>query len=822
MGNQNPGRTALMTPLSLADLRDAARGLRRAPTVTLSGILCLALGLGVTTAVSSAIDRALLQTLPYRNPGTLVTVYRTAPQANNWPFSVANYLDLARESHQLAEFAALGSGGDLLELPAEAIQVNTQRVTGNLFPMLGTRALHGRLITPDDDNVDKNPVAVVSEELWRSRFSSDTTLVGRTVRVGGAAMTVIGILPPDFRVLQGQNVLRADVWMPIRFTPQQRASRGSNYLRTLGRLAPGATAASAQTEMMGILNKIAETFPHLRGEGLRVVPLQSESAQPVRTPLLLLFGAVCIVLLIAATNVASLLLARGVHRRREFAVRSALGGSQWAVMRPMLAESLLLSMVGLLLGLGLAWVGVRTIGALAVRRLPQLAGLSIDLRVVAFAVIVSLIVAVACGVVPAWRSASVDPQEALRSGGRGAGTGRGHHRALGALVITEVGLSLVLLIGAGLVLKGFAVLLRNDPGFDPQEMLTLQVIVSPDHYPNRTAVERFLEPMLAAVSRVPGVENAGAIEELPYSSWGSNFNVRYEGQPADNPTLNPLVEYRVVAPEFFAVTRQRLISGRFLRAADDERPQAPTAVVVNAALARRDFPNSDPVGKRFYWGMDDTSFATIVGVVSDIRNYGPISAPQPEAYWSYRQNGRGDTFFPIVVRVKRGDPMAVVPAVRAAIRAVDPGVAIARVMPMTEVISNSVGQPRFYLSLLGVFAIVAMLLAVAGLYGVMSYAVAQRTQEMGIRSALGSPRARIVRLIAGHGAQLITLGSVVGLAGGAAVSRLLRGMLYGVSPLDASTWALATVALFCAGLGATFVPAYRATRVDPLIAMRAE
>ena len=437
-----------MTPFSIPDLRDAARGLRRAPTVTLSAILCLALGLGVTTAVSSAIDRALLQSLPYRDPATLVTVYRTAPQANNWPFSVANYLDLARESHQLADLAVIGQGAGLLALPTEAVQVNVNRVTGNLFPMLGVRALHGRVITPDDDATDKNPVALLSEEIWRSRFGSDSTVVGRTIRVAGEATTVIGILPHDFRVLQGQFVIRSDVWLPIRFTPQQRANRGSNYLRALGRLAPGATPASAQTEMMGILSKIAETFPHLRGEGLRVVPLQAEAVLPVKTPLLLLFGAVCIVLLIAATNVASLLLARGVQRRREFAIRTALGGNRWAVMRPMLAESLLLASVGLVFGLGLAWIGVRTIGTLAARRMPQLAGLSIDFRVVAFAAIMSMIVAVVCGVVPAWRSAAVDPQEALRSGGRGAGAGAGHHRALGALVITEVGLSLVLLIGA--------------------------------------------------------------------------------------------------------------------------------------------------------------------------------------------------------------------------------------------------------------------------------------------------------------------------------------------------------------------------------------
>ena len=347
------------------------------------------------------------------------------------------------------------------------------------------------------------------------------------------------------------------------------------------------------------------------------------------------------------------------------------------------------------------------------------------------------------------------------------------------------------------------------------------MIVSPEQYPNNTAVQRFLEPALAAIKQIPGVATAGAIEQLPYNSWGSNFNIRYEGQPADNPTMRPLAEYRVATPEFFEVTGQRVTSGRLLRAGDDERKESPTVVVVNAALVKRDFPNTDPVGKRYYWGSD-TSFATIVGVVSDIRNYGPVSAPQPEVYFSYRQNGRYDTFFPIVVRVRSGDPTAVAPAVRAAIRSVDPGAAIARVMPMTEVIADSVGQPKFYLSLLALFAAVAMLLAVAGLYGVMSYAVAQRTQELGIRSALGSPHGGILRMVARQGMQLIAVGVVLGLTAGSAASRLLTDMLYGVSPVDAPTWALATAGLFCAGLVATFVPAYRATKVDPLIAMRSE
>jgi predicted permease len=808
-----------MTPFSLRDIRGAARGLRRAPTVTISAIFCLGLGLGVTTAVFSAIDRALLTPLPFRDPGALVTVYRTTPQFNTGPFSAPNYVDLARSTHRLTGIAALTPTTALLARPDGATQVSVLRVTGNLFSLLGVHAARGRLLAPSDDAAGETLVVVLSDELWREQFGADPTLVGRTIRLDGASVTVAGVLPPRFRVLHGWQMLRADIWVPMRFTTDELGSRGSNFLMALGRLAPGASVASAQAELRSLYDGLVTTYPEMRGDSVRVVPLQADGVRAVRTPLLLLFGAVCMVLLIAATNVGSLLLARGVQRRREMAVRAALGATRWAVMRPVLAESLLLTGLGVAVGLALAWAGVRTIGALAAERLPQLTGLSIDVRVVLFALVLSVLVALLCGALPAWRSAAADPQEALR-GSRGGGAGLASHRALRALVIAEVALSLVLLVGAGLVLEGFATLVQSDPGFDPKPLLTLEATVSPERYQDGTTVRRFLEPALAAIREAPGVESAGSISLLPYVNWGWNFNIRYEGQPGDDPTKLPLVERRVVTPEFFQVTRQRLLAGRLLRAADDDRPDATPVVVVNEALVRRDFRGRDPIGTRFYIG--DTTFATIVGVVSDIRNVGPVNPPSPEVYWSYRQGGNGSTTFPIVVRAKRGDPAQLAQAVRMAIHAVDPGAAVTHVRPMTEVIARSVGTPRFYLTLLGTFAVVAVVLAVSGLYGVMSYTVAQRTRELGIRAALGSSEGRTLRHVAGQGMLLVAAGVIVGLAGGAGVTRLLRGMLYGVSPLDAKVWLLTTLALASAGLLATLVPALRATRVDPLIAMREE
>src|SRR5688500_10571085 len=566
----------------VTELVSAARALRRAPLVSGSAILCIALGIGATAAISSAISRALLQPLPFRDPERLVTVYRTTPHFDTGPFSPANYADLARDVRQLAALAAMTPTTNLLQLTDEAIQVSTKRITGNLFPMLGVPALRGRLLNEADDRPDAPQVLVMGEELWNERYGSDPTLVGKQVRLDGQSYTVVGIASRELGIPHGAQVVRSQIWLPMRFSPNELAQRRSNYLLALGRLAPGATVQTANAELVRLFDAIATANPQLRGEQVRALSLVGEGVRSVRRPLLLLFGAVCMVLLIAATNVASLLLARAVQRRRELAIRSALGGSRQQLMRPVLSESFVMTVVGLVLGLGLAWAGVRTIGSLAAARLPQLVGLSVDLRVIGFAITLAVLVAVVCGGLPAWRSAAVDPQDALRDG-RGGGTSRAHHRVLGSLVIAEVALSLVLLLGAGLVLKGFAQLISKDPGFVPDQILTLQTTISPERYPDGSSVQRFLEPALEKIRAVPGVDAAASISLIPYDNWGWNFGIRYEGQSAEEPTRLPITENRVVTPEFFQVTKQRLIAGRLIGLEDDRRPESPGVVVVNQA-----------------------------------------------------------------------------------------------------------------------------------------------------------------------------------------------------------------------------------------------
>ena len=803
----------------ITELLSAVRSLRRAPLVFGSAIVCIGLGIGSTAAISSAISRALLQPLPFRDPERLVTVYRTTPHFDTGPFSPPNYSDIARETRQLDALAAITPTTALLQLTDEAAQVSVKRVTGNLFPLLGLRALRGRMLTADDDRAAAPQVAVIGEELWHERFGGDPAILGKPIRLDGQAYTVVGIAPRALGIPHGSQVLRSQVWVPMRFSPNELSQRRSSYLMALGRLAPGATVQSAHAELVRIFDGVVAANPVLRGEQVRALSLVAEGVRSVRKPLLLLFGAVCMVLLIAATNVASLLLARGVQRRRELAIRSALGGTRAQLMRPVLSESLVMMAVGLFVGLLLAWVGVRTIGALAAVRLPQLAGVSVDYRVIAFAVALAVLVAVVCGGLPAWRSSAVDPQDSLRDG-RGGGTSRAHHRVLQTLIIAEVALSLMLLVGAGLVLKGFASLMGRDPGFDPEPILTLQTTISPQRYPDGNTVQRFLEPAIDKIRAIPGVDAAASISLIPYDNWGWNFNIRYEGQPGEDPTRLPMTENRVATPEFFRVTKQKLVAGRLLGPQDDGRPESPAVVVVNEALVRRDFAGKDPIGKRFH--TSDTTFSTIVGVVSDIRNFGPVDDPHGEVYSPYRQAGQGSSSFPLMVRVQRGDPQDVTAQVRAAIRSVDPQVAITDVRTMPEVIAQSTGRARFYLTLLSVFAAVALLLAMSGIYGVLSYAVAQRTREFGIRSALGSTAGTTLALVTREGLGLIGLGVAIGLMGSIAVTRLLSAMLYGVSPLDRGTWATTTVVLVAIGLVATLIPAWRATRTDPLLAIRSD
>ncbi len=798
--------------------RIAVRSLLRTPVVTAAAVISLALGIGATTAVFSAVSAALLDGMPFNEPDELVSVFRTTPHFVNGPFAPANFLDLREQNRTLQALGAVSQESSMLKRSEGTTQVSQLAVTGEILPMLGVTPRLGRIITPEDERAEATAVALISSELFQSQFGEDPSIIGSTISLDGEQHTVIGVLPERFRIPHRTRYLVGDVWVPLRFDPERAQVRRSNWLLLLGRMNRGVSVAEVDTDLVTIMDGIAETYPEVRGESVRVGSMWQESSGPIRGPLLLMLGAVALVLLIATANVASLMLARGAQRRHEVALRTALGASRGSIVRTVLVESSVLALVGVALGLAVAWAGVAVIGTLGASLYPQLEGLGLYGRVFGFAIAVTGFVAIVSGIGPGWRISGSDPQEALRSGSARAGLARSHSRLLRGIVIAELATSAVLLIGAGLLIRAFVDLMERDPGFETDSLLTMIVQLSPDRYENLGANHAFLVPGLEAVRNLPGVENAATISLIPYMGWGNNFNTRYEGQEGDDTQL-PLSESRAVTPEIFGTFGVPLLQGRLFDETDTSLEEVPPTVVVNQALVRRDFPDGDPIGKRFHAG--DTTFATIVGVVSDVRNFGPIMDPRPEVYWNLLQGETSRTRFPLLIRVS-GDPEAQAHAVEAALRSVDPDVAVTSVQPMTAVIANSVRQQRFFMILLGSFAVVAVILAVTGLYGVISYAVAQRTRELGIRAALGSTRTRTIRFILRDAALLAAAGLVVGAVAGAGVTRLLEGMLYGVHPLSIGVWLTALTFLLLTALTAAAVPAARAAAVDPMEAIRYE
>lgn len=800
-------------------IRIAVRSLARTPVVSAAAVISLALGLGATTAVFSAVSAALMDGMPFAEPQTLVSVFRTTPHFRNGPFAPANFLDLREQTETLETLGAVGYGTALLKRSERTYQVGARDISPDLFATLGVAPLHGRLLQAEDERSDSPPVALLSAEVFRSRFGADPSIVGQTIVLDGESRTVVGVLAADFRIPHRTRYLESDIWLPLRFTPEQSEARQSNYLLLLGRLAGGRSVAEAETELVGLMAGIAEIYPGVRGESVRVGSMRAESSGPIRGPLLMLLGAVGLVLLIATANVACLLLARGAQRGHEVALRTALGATRKSIVRTVLVESSALAGVGVAFAFLIAWIGVRLIGNLGAQLYPQLEGLGLDARVFGFAIAATVLVALLAGVLPGWRISGSDPQDALRSGSsRGGGVSRAQNRFLKGIVVAELAASAVLLIGAGLLISAFLGVLERSPGFETESLLTLTVNISPARYEDVTVDEGFVRPALDAIRNLPGVEEAGTTSLIPYSGWGNNFNIRYEGVTGDDTQL-PLTESRIVSPSYFGALGVSLLEGRLFTNDEAQGDELPTLVVVNQALVRRDFPDGSAIGERFH--TSDTTYAEIIGVVTDTRNFGPVEDPHPQVYWNFMGSGMQTTSIPLVARVT-GVPEAHAGPIEDALRSVDPDAAVTSVRSMEALISASVRRQRFFMILLGSFAAVALALTITGLYGVISYSVAQRTRELGIRAALGSTRRQTLGLVLRDAMALAAVGLLIGAVSGIALTRLLEGILYGVSPLSVSVWVSALAVLFAAAAVASSVPAIRAARVDPLEAIRYE
>jgi putative ABC transport system permease protein len=818
-------RSGATLETTMQDVRYAVRTLVRRPGFTIVAVTALALGIGATTSIFSVVNGVLLRPLPYREPDRLVAVLHDGQD----PVSPANYLDWKRENTVFSSMGAAEYWGGTLngDIPE---RVQGLRITSDILTITGVRPIIGRPFGPADDSPTGDPPVLLSWAFWQARFAGRSAVVGERVLVDGASYTVVGVMPRgfDFPMFWATGV---QLWTPLALG-ERASSRGGQSLRVFARLRDGVTLDAARAQMATITATLERTFPGTN-RGVTVTPHVSMVVGDVRMALLILLGAVGFVLLIACANVAHMLMARDTARHREMTVRLALGASRRRLLRQLLTESVLLALASGAIGVVLARLGLQALVTLAGESIPRVHDIGLDPRVLAFTAAISVLTGIAFGLVPAVRVTRTEMAEALRDGARGSTESGERGRLRSVLVGSEIALALVLLTGAGLAIRSFVALRSIDPGFDPRGVLSAVVTIrgTSQAPPGRRLA--FYQDVLEHVRHVPGVESASFINHLPIAGdiWG--FPFRVEGRPRPLPAEVPTAAYRVVFPGYFTVMRLPLRRGRDF--ADSDRLGTPSVVIVNELLARRYWPNEDAVGKRITLdpGGDDPEWVTVIGVVKNAVRSDWAAPPEEELFLPFLQSRdflEGDeahrAYMTLVARAacSRGRCLAgsLVPAVREAVRSLDRAVPVTDVQTMSAVIDGANARPRFTLVLLATFAGVALFLATVGIYGVISYAVSRRTHEIGVRMALGATPANVVSLIIGQGMRVVLGGVVVGLAGALLVTRLMTTVVYGVRVTDPLTYGGVAALLVGVALVASYVPARRATRIDPLVAMRAD
>jgi len=794
------------------DLRFGARALLKNPGFSLIAMLTLALGIGANTAIFSVVNAVLLRPLPFNEPERLVMVWNRGAEAaggDRTPLAVADLLDWRAQSRSYAEIGAFQNmmfnftGGDSPE------RVQAAGVTANFFSMLGAQPSLGRSFSPDEERPGAQRVALLSDGFWRKHFAADPQVLGRTINLNGASFTVIGVMPAalDF---PSKDV---ELWTALQL--QQPTRRGPYFLRGVARLKPGVGLEQARVEA---LNALKSSF---EGEllDLNVLPVNEFIVGDVRLALLVLLGAVTLVLLIAAVNVANLTLARSAARVKEISIRSALGAGRARIIRQLLTESLLLALVGGLLGaLWSSW-GVKLLLKMAPDNIPRLSQIGIDGRALAWTALVSLLTGVLFGLAPAWQSSRLNLNETLKEGGRSGADSPGKRRWRDLLVVSELALAVMLLIGAGLLVKSFWRLQRVDPGVDTDRVLTMQLALRGGRYADPQQVDAFYPRLLERIQALPGVRAAAASNSLPPDSTEFSDDFTVEGRPAV-PNQPPPIAYVIrVSPDYFRAFGIPLRSGRYFNAADSSN--APMVAVINETMARQFFPNEDPVGKRINTGDErEPTLWRIVGVVGDVKYNGLADEAQPAMYEPLIQATSYNVF--LSVKTETADPLSLAAAVRNEIRSLDRELPVTRVRTMEQRISTTVAQPRFGATLVALFAALALILASIGVYGVISYSVTQRTQEIGVRIALGARARDVLSLVLKQGMALTATGLGAGLIGSFALTRLMKTLLFGVSATDPLTFIVISLLLTAVALLACLVPARRAMRVDPMIALRSQ
>ena len=809
----------------ISDLRYAVRSLRNAPGFTIVAVLTLGLGIGANAAIFSVVNGVLLAPLPYRNPGELVTVNHFYPSLNNLraPVSIPGFRDYSARTDLFSAAAVENYQAMNVTGSGEPERITVAKVSGQFFPLLGVAPAVGRALQPDEAQAGKDHVAVLTWGFWQRKFGGGRDAVGRSIILNNESYQIVGVMPASFK---DNFAGRTDVYTPVVFQPADLADnrRTVEFLPFIGRLAPGVSVEKAQADLHTLAVQLRTQFTasYSPDWDLKVTSLSEDGTRNVRSGLLLLLGAVGLVLLIACANVANLQLARTAARARDVAVRVALGAAPGRLIRLLLTESLTLAVAGGALGIVLAIWGVPALLALNGGNLPATAHISVSLPVLGFALMVSLGTGFLFGLAPALQMARTDLHETLKEGGRGAVAQRGSLALRRGLVVSTVAVALTLLLGAGLLIRSFARLAGVDPGFRPDHLLTFAVSLPDAKYPNDTVRVAAFDRLLTAIRATPGVVDAGATSNIPFGGNWSTGSFSVEGYQAPANAPGPWGDTRTVTPEFLPTMRAPLLAGR--QFTSDDRSNAPAVCIVDQEMVNRYWPHTDPIGKRITFSSlsaPNVQWIQVVGVVGHLAHEGLDAQKRVQLYLPLAQSGRRVTGLGMVVRTV-GDPLAALGTIRAAVGSVDTDLPLAGVATMESLIDTSLGSRRFAMLLLGGFAALALVLASVGLYGVMSYTVTQRAREMGVRLALGAARGDVLSLVLRQGVNLTLVGVAIGLAAAFALTRVMKTMLFGVGATDPLTFVTLPLVLLAVALLATYLPARRATRTDPIVALRAE
>ena len=801
----------LMFAHVLRDIRYALRHLIKAPAFTVVAVATLALGIGATTAIFSVVNGVLLQPLPYPQPDRLVRVHEVVPQYGLFSVAPANFLDWRQQNQVFERIAAYSPTSATLVREEGPERIQGDLVSWDLFQTLGAAPALGSSFTAGQDKPGANDVVVISDAMWRQEFGADPGLVGRALNLNGAPVTVIGVMPAGFYF----PTRTAQFWRPIAINPAN-ATRGGHFLGVVARMKPDVTVQRADAEMKSIAERLAREYPdNSAGESARVVRLQDQIVGAIRPALLTLFAAVGLVVLIACANVANLLIVRAAAREKEIAIRAALGANRRRLFAQVIAESLVLAIAGGALGLGIAYVGLPAILRLSAGSIPRAADVAIDRHVLLFAAAASIATGLLFGVAPAWQSARAGIGAVLKEGGRSS-TAAGTRWIRSGLLVVEVALSIVLLTGAALLMRSFDRLTNVAPGFDPTGVLAWRVSLPEKQYHDEARVTGFYDALLDKLEAQPGVRSAGLVQTLPMQGdYLLSFGIR--GRAPALPGQGPSANYRAVSADYFSALRVPLLKGRAFTRAD--RAASQPVAIVDQAFVDKYFPNQDPIGQGLHIGNGHKDFFDIVGVVGDIRYNGLDAVPGPTMYVPIAQ----DTFSTIwVVARTDGDPASLSAPARQTIREVDPLLPTYSMVPLAQVVSDSIAPRRFSTLLLGLFALIALFLAAVGLYGVVAYSVQQRTREIGLRMAIGAAPRDVVQLIVGGAMKLALAGVVLGLAGAAAFARLAATLLFEITPSDPASYVATSAVLFGVAMIACYAPTRRAMRVDPVAALQTE